>query len=332
MSIEGEETNTEPEVDLESVLCFLWLTLVLGSLLVSSLPSSMLGFVTEHGKMQNAVQDRKRSESLSLAMMKNSDSAFIQDLLQSWDNFAQFRVRKDWFMHFYIVGAVNGMIWMVASYSFFDVEHDGMIKKYTFPAACLFSAFLWELHVLRRLYECLYITHFGDSMIHISGYAVGIIHYLLVPATLLLPCFSPSQYNRHLYSSLFSSRILLSCGVFALANYYQYKCHLILFRCKQRATKENITSVGGREKLYMLPTGSLFEYVSCPHYFTEICIYLTMMGVQPSSLSVITMNVWVICNLSVVSYKQYLWYLDNFFADFDNGKMDDWRILIPFVW
>ena len=190
--------SAHPGIDVEYILCSVWVLLICGSWLVSFMPTSLLGFVTENGKMQTTVQDAKRYELLS-SSISSSQHGFIKAICQAWFKFSQFRVKKSFYLHFYILGAINGLAFIIVSYNYsetiMNMEHEGT-TKYKFPIVCIFSTLLWEIHVVRRLFECIFITKFGTSTIHVSGYIVGIVHYLFVPVSLLLPCLRPVQYHR----------------------------------------------------------------------------------------------------------------------------------------
>lgn len=53
---------------------------------------------------------------------------------------------------------------------------------------------------------------------------------------------------------------------FIAGNMLQFQSHYILSQLGRRT----------RSRKYSIPRGGLFEYVSCPHYFAEILIYLGM--------------------------------------------------------
>jgi hypothetical protein len=92
---------------------------------------------------------------------------------------------------------------------------------------------LWELHPLlsllaihsvRRLLECIYLTIFGRSQMHISGLAVGMLHYAAVVA-----CFAEHPVSSKLPMSLRLTALFL----FVFASIMQHRFHVILFRIKE---------------------------------------------------------------------------------------------------
>jgi 3-oxo-5-alpha-steroid 4-dehydrogenase 3 len=99
---------------------------------------------------------------------------------------------------------------------------------------------------------------------------------------------------------------------------------------------ENIKSIENKEikstkknKSYSIPKGLLFQYVCCPHYLQEVCIYFSFVLLQPTSISMICLLLWVISNLSVSANNQFKWYKHHYNA---KEYPKDWKKLIPFIW
>ena len=83
-------------------------------------------------------------------------------------------------------------------------------------------------------------------------------------------------------------------------------------------------------QLYSFPHGFGFDYVGCPHYTAEIAIYFSFFILQPTSIPLFCMLLWVVANLSVVADSQYEWYNENFAEEV--SKIRGWKRLLPFVW
>lgn len=215
-----------------------------------------------------------------------------------------FSVPKKRFIDFYSVGIAITVLFMMFLY----------VSASVFSLALV----LFLLHVSRRLYESVAITSYGNSKMHLGGYLVGLLHYILVPLTLYVDIAEKSGFHP---SSTNSLKMILLAVIFISANVLQYQCHRILFELK--------SSVDQRGMHYRLPEGSLFNYCVCPHYFCEILLYgiLLLMHISPATLS---MFAWVAGNLSVVGYNQYSWYIDNCFEDMK--RRPNLAIIFPFVW
>jgi len=177
---------------------------------------------------------------------------------------------------------------------------------------CIINLILLEFHLIRRLWECYYCTIYGNSLMNISGILCGLVHYFLAPLCII---YGNMNNNKSSYDSLWKS---LSIIIFFVANYFQFESHLILYRLKVKYSKS-----------YMVPTGSLFKYICCPHYLMEIFIYLSFWMNSPCSLSLICLQIWVISNLSVVANQNLKYYKEKFKNEYD---LKNWKRMLPYVW
>eukprot|EP01036_Dinobryon_divergens_P028716 gene28717-37708_t len=151
------------------------------------------------------------------------------------------------------------------------------------------------------------------------------LHYLLVPTSLYL---AAHEHSRPYYTG---GKIQIICAIVTalISNAAQYRCHLILYqlKCKKQQQDNDVSKMP-----YSIPKGFLFDYVCCPHYFVEIVFYLALWQTLPQSLTCLLIFCWSACNLSVVAYQHYFWYLANFPEALLYGDKKNWRILIPGVW
>lgn len=76
-----------------------------------------------------------------------------------------------------------------------------------------------------------------------------------------------------------------------------------------------------------MPSGGLFELISCPHYFAEILIYISLAIVQ-CGLSVTWWLVvcFVVVNQVIMGISNHQWYL-NKFPNYPRNR----RAVIPFL-
>lgn len=216
-------------------------------------------------------------------------------------------VPKSYFLHMYIVGNISGI---VVLYSYFQTVKFKMELS-------IISLIVYQIQVLRRFLECLYMTKYEKSQIHLFAYLFGIIHYIFVPFT-LLESSNQMEVDRIKPSV---ELILVSLTIFAIASYYQFRCHLILFNMK------TVYSTG-----YLLPNDSLFYYVCCPHYLMEILIYTSFYLLDVTSTSRLFLLLWVISNLSVVANENMIWYKKEFPDEIKVKVSKQYKRLIPFVW
>jgi len=201
-------------------------------------------------------------------------------------------------------------------------------------ALCLFL-----LHLSRRLYECLHITIYGDSKIHIAGYIAGILHYVLVPISIA----------RNYQSTNASLTLKVSSiAMFIIANIMQFQFHYILYltKLKMKSNHRPMASDGtnGSSGIiygfingsndghnYPLPKGIGFDSVCCPHYTAEIIIYISLWMVDINNHTTALVSLWVVANLSVVANLQFQWYQERYRHEL-MAKRRHWRRLIPGGW
>lgn len=149
--------------------------------------------------------------------------------------------------------------------------------------------------VARRFFECLYISVFSDSQMHLLHYVVGYFFYTWTGPTILSQFATCTQTKQCFFSDSlsltggnmdsvvgFQLRWYHLCGLllFGYASYHQYKCHVILANIR--------TGHGSNVPQYSLPKGDWFDLVTSPHYFAEILLYFGISMVQGFR------NVWTI--------------------------------------
>ena len=115
---------------------------------------------------------------------------------------------------------------------------------------------------------------------------------------------------------------LISLILYCVFSFYQSESHYILYTMKRQATASQSHTV------YSLPTESLFQYISCPHYTAEICIYLSFCCLLPCNGAIWLMAVWVVLNLSVVANRQFVWYKEKY----KDQVPANWCRLCPNIW
>lgn len=152
------------------------------------------------------------------------------------------------------------------------------------------------IHSIRRLYECCYVTNWGQSKIHLSHYLVGIWFYTTLNVGIFL-YHDETQYP------------LLSMILFLLSTLDQTANHDYLSKLKK----------------YSQPSYGLFKYVCSAHYFDEILIYFSFMLMNRGSRVLLLHCIaWILVNLGTSSFETGNWYVENF------GYRSRW-FLIPFV-
>ena len=135
---------------------------------------------------------------------------------------------------------------------------------------------MMSLQVFRRLYECIFINQPSNSTMNITHYIVGYAHYFC--ATTGYICDAPGLVRSSLFRRVSLSSLSPECWlltvIFLAAWYLEFEAHKIFADLKIR-----------NPKTHSIPRGSLFEYVSCPHYLCEIIIYTCFMFILGTSHS-----------------------------------------------
>jgi len=291
-----------------------WLGLAAASWLVKLVPQ--LDFVSKHGKLNNAgsVQKSRDASASPAPKLTHTHTHAL----------AALTVPKHWFAHLYITGIATALITLILRH-IYDSSHDGGLATVTIDKVCLC---LFILHCTRRLLECWHISNFGQSRMHMSGYLVGLLHYLLVPMSLSqVSTRAHANIDEHTQLMYFPLSLSLSqvsvILMFFTANYLQHKYHRILSSgtCKHAS--------GRKEKEYIFPTGGLFNHVCCPHYTCEICIYMCFFFLLPQK-NAFSLLLWVVSNLSVVAKVNLEWYKNTFPSEMEKQK--NWKSCFPYVY
>ena len=294
----------------------IWIVFTFCSILTKTVPS--LRLIASHGKCDFS----------SRGLKKSSSGSYLEDLADRLHE-ALF-VPKKLFVHLYIIGAACALYHLhltinslslqsqiLSNYCSTRIYAMSLLSSYPLPLVLL----LWTGHLLRRLFETLFITQYGDSRMHVGGYVAGIVHYIVVPITFVEACSDTTIVCQDEITSFL--QLFFPILLFILANYYQYQTHYILYCMKteqQRCPKS---------QSYKLPNKSWFKIVCVPHYTAEIVIYLSFAALLPStSMSPKLLLLWVSSNLAVVANNQYQWYQQHYPEDIPQK----WYILFPYIW
>ncbi|XP_056658605.1 polyprenol reductase isoform X1 [Monodelphis domestica] len=165
-----------------------------------------------------------------------------------------FDLPKRWFSHFYIISvAWNGFLLLCLTRAlllgtpFPGWLHDLLGKLGASQiqgdelalSAFLVLVFVW-LHSIRRLSECLFISVFSESVIHVVQYCFGISYYIIIGLTVLsqVPVKGRNVYVGK--SLLMQARWfhILGMMMFIWASVHQYRCHVILANMRKNDSGE----------------------------------------------------------------------------------------------
>jgi len=334
-------------IPIEDKFAFIWLMLSLSSIMVAIFPS--LSFVSKHGKIGASSKKQTSDKSSIIGSMT---------------------VPKAWFSHLYIMGSFIGLLAIIlstlSSYSMMPtfvidmidnkLKNQDIYINHSYTTILTLIMFLTQC--FRRLFECYYVSHFGLSRIHISGYIAGLFHYFLLPISILLYTHHPNQLEVKLEVAVAVEVInpintAIAIFVFNLASWIQHTCHVSLSLGSQASkikstsnsnnnpdASDGISSGDANDgiiknhrntntKVYHIPDSWQFEYVCCPHYTSEIIIYISICLFNPT-INTAMIVCWVTCNLTTVAKENMLWYKMTFPEEVKKRK--DWKAVIPFFY
>jgi len=209
-------------------------------------------------------------------------------------------VPKRWFWHFYVVGAATTTILLLRVLS-----EQGWSRAGT----CLA---VYQVQVWRRLAECLFVQKASPgAQMHVLHYLLGVTYYLAVPGTLasldgpVLRAQDPA--------------LLAGLALFLAGNACQHRCHVILAGLRGRGAAD--------QSRYALPSGFLFDLVACPHYTSELVVYLGVLLLGGLDLALLLLQVFIFLELGFSAWTQDSWYRRKFPEEYPTKR----RALIPMV-
>ncbi|XP_072246064.1 polyprenal reductase [Leuresthes tenuis] len=194
-----------------------------------------------------------------------------------------FDVPKRWFWHFYAISVIWN-VFLLALYLNFIYQHqsypswltrmldiltgvpssDGQVPQ----LSTVLVQMLLCVHSLRRLLECLFVSVFSDGVLHPVQYVFGLGYYVLLGLTVLCS----DRMGKETGSLLAQLDWIHMAGfvLFIGASLLQHQSLVLLawLRTGKSGTVETLA--------HRVPKGGWFELVSCPHYFAELLIYVSL--------------------------------------------------------
>ncbi|KAJ2780904.1 Steroid 5 alpha-reductase 3 [Coemansia javaensis] len=252
---------------------------------------------------------------------------------------ASMTVPKNWFAHFYYVGAATGAVlaldmagwgWPPAGLVLWAAA---LLERLGGGGGSGSSAFaaspgahtglvlaLYNTHVAVRLAESVASQPATDAAMHVGQYGVGLVFYVATPLALAVDsCAGRGWSPVPLWMALAGT------ALFAYASVHQWRCHRILFRLRRKS----LQAARGGSQPYAVPSGDLFALVSCPHFLCEILIYVSLWiatGAQATTAQWVVF--WTTVNLGITARESHRWYRATFGPRYPRAR----RALVPFVW
>ncbi|CAA9989587.1 polyprenol reductase, putative [Plasmodium knowlesi strain H] len=194
-------------------------------------------------------------------------------------------ISKKHFSHFYVIGLVVNSALLICDLS----QH--AVSEQTVHHCISITNVLLHVQLLRRLFEQLFIVRTTPkSVMHVFSYLLGVTFYLVTPYSL--------QNNDKREYTLVG---LLPVVVFLLGTLIQYDSHVRLAKLRPKGERK-------LDSPYKVPHGGLFYFVSCPHYFAEILIYLSFLLLNWNFISLLSFT-FVFLVLIKNGLQTHKWYL-----------------------
>ncbi|KAG2388450.1 hypothetical protein C9374_000614 [Naegleria lovaniensis] len=189
---------------------------------------------------------------------------------------------------------------------------------------------LYEIHLLKRCVEVFFFqpwTH-PARLVGPFLFLSGVSYYICAPLSLCvssLLIIESNSFEGHnsSYGNDMIQIAMVMAGVilFLWSCFHQYKCHAILYSLARIKNKN--PEIG-----YQIPRGDLFEYLYCPHYFTEILMYFSLnLMIGFSQFPMLFCFSFTTLNLSYHSFETHDWYQQKFKDKLPKSR----KIFLPFI-
>ncbi|KAI8908692.1 hypothetical protein DFJ77DRAFT_126649 [Powellomyces hirtus] len=227
--------------------------------------------------------------------------------------------------------------------------------------------FLIVVQMLRRLYECLYVSTPSAAKMHVAHYFVGMGYYLVTPVAVGVEgwWWWWSTHDEERFTAEAVGRVrprhVAAVFMFAYASYQQNRAHVHLSLLRNQSTQikpktspesskgiktpdspgvahhaKTLASAScppsalpSSAPVYKLPTDGWFQYVACPHYLFEMTIYLSLCVLTGfTNWTLTSILFWVVIDLAAVADSQFDWYT----RTFPDRIPHNWRRVLPWVY
>lgn len=190
-----------------------------------------------------------------------------------------------------------------------------IVTRPTFTSFQLILTGTWLIHYINR--SVIY-PYRATSMapMHILPFLLSIVFNVINGYT------NGMWVGRH-SNSIYQAQFWIGMAVWTagfLSNIY-HDSLLFTLRIKNTAKSE------GGKKRYFIPTGGLFEYISCPNYFSESVEWLGYSIAANSSVPAWIFFVSTAANLWPRAYRTHQWYKTEF-KDYPKSR----KAVIPFLY
>lgn len=295
------------------------------------------------------------SYGLFLLLIENSKASCFYVYGKSLDSSKKkgflwqlFLLPKRYFVHFYLSATLIFLTSLATIFIYYvpsdlsnqlselfayiiKLQNDHAIKlevasSLTSITALIFTLILMLIQSTRRLYETLFISVFSEqSKINIIHYLFGHFFYAAAAASTTFPILLSNTSSKYTFTDLIDNLVTkqraLAFVLFIYASHCQHKCNKILANLRKDKTGRVIT------QQHYVPSGGLFEYVSCPHFLAEVVIYFLILVAQEFSISYWNLIfLLVLSTQTITAITEHRWYKRKY-ADYPKER----KAIIPML-
>ncbi|XP_068221089.1 polyprenol reductase [Palaemon carinicauda] len=250
-----------------------------------------------------------------------------------WKIISLMEVPKRWFIHFYISASIIITLTALQMWSIYimgnpmlhwtsfilDILTIQERKSGASATAAGISLLMLMLHIYRRLYENLFVSVFSSSYMNILHYIVGHTHYIGAIALLVSEAPGFDSDSLGITFTAVEFHHILGFILYLLGFTIQHQSLQILAGLRKNSKK-------GVKHAHRMPEGGMFEFLSCPHMFAEVLVYIGILIVLQAHTGWLVVTVWVISNQIQVALMNHSWYLDTF-KDYPKHR----KAILPFI-
>ncbi|XP_070503401.1 polyprenal reductase [Chironomus tepperi] len=248
-------------------------------------------------------------------------------------------VPKSWFKHFYIFAVIWSWMGLILAISVYFQNYQPPLLFYKYlDFSCgsnreieitrletLTALSLITVQCTRRFIETNFLQIFSKkSKINLTHYFCGFLHYYGIVILIIAKSDGFNTENNqqaHIIDGVKDVFLaFLTTVVFLYLNYKQFETNMIFINLRKLKSGKIMT------EHHALPKGGLFKYVSSPHMFTEVGMYVIMYVLLYKNSTYTYCLFWVISNQTCNAILTHKWYVETF-KDYPKDR----KSIIPFL-
>jgi protein-S-isoprenylcysteine O-methyltransferase Ste14 len=172
---------------------------------------------------------------------------------------------------------------------------------------------IWESHYVHRAFIYPFTMRSSERPLSLwilaAGFFFNLINAYLNGSYINMYALQyPAQW-------LGDYRFILGLGIFIFGFFVNRQSDYILYRIRRN-----------KRKVYEIPQGGLFRWVSCPNYLGEMLIWIGWAVATWSPVG-LAFALWTIANLAPRAYSHHRWYHQKF-----ENYPEERRALVPGLW